>query len=407
MLATHHIKLIMRAVFWVLITAWLFLGLPSSFAQTADLSNPIYLPMIAHQFDPTWYWQQPQSLKLSPTPNTNDSILLTIDKAGLPRILFDTLYAPRFIYQTYPTAQGWITPTQIANTLGTSNTLFPPVEDDMGDIHLLWRNWLGTGVTNPYRLMYSRLVNGAWSAEEEVSRFNDETQGMVRLDPTGMLHVTSASTWLFGGIRHFTRTPSGWSSPIDLSLTHPTTWVWPDYFGGIHFYGEETYPQQTVIYSYWLDGTYRFDGQRIAGDLITSDSLLDGQNNLNLFKRDQVPVSGGTVYGVYHRCLTHDLTWTDEQVLSGQLDTSSPLVKAEDGHSQIVLAWQERSGNVVQIRVFEGCKLTHSSSIILSSKYTWELESVAIHQTPDILCLLARRMYTSTDYLIQCTMPKS
>ncbi len=389
----------------VLISSWLIGSYPT-FAQTASTSNPIYLPLLARQFDPAWQWQQPQLFELSPDPNTSDPMLLTIDTFGQPHLLYDTLFDPRFIYHTYLTDQGWITPTQVADTLGISYTLFPPVVDDQGGIHLLWRNWLGSGVTNPYRLMYSKMENNIWSDEEEVYRSNSDIQGMVRPDKTGVLHVTSASTLFLTDIHHFTRLLSGWSLPVDISTSHSTTWIWPDYYGGVHFYGKEYYPKQGIVHSYWVNGNFQIEGEYIAGELPYGDSLLDGLNNLNIFRRDQVPVPGRTVYGVYYRCLTHDSILTDEQVLSGQQDTLSPLVKAEDGHAQIALAWQESTGNVVQVRIFEDCKLTHSSSITLPSGNSWELESAALSSNPGKFCLLARRSYTSTDYILGCALIK-
>lgn len=405
MISSRQTKRIIQVAWIFLISFWIT-SISPSFAQTTDTPNIIYLPLLTRHFDPAWQWQQPELFELSPTPNTSDPILMSIDSLGQPHLLYDTLYDPRFIYHTYFAAQGWITPTQVANTFGTSYTLFPPVVDEQGSIHLLWRNWLGSGVTNPYRLMYSMLENDTWSNEEEVYRSSSEMQGMVRPDQTGMMHITSASTLIFTDINHFTRMPSGWSLPIDISPSHPVNWIWPDYSGGVHFYAGESYPQQAIIYSYWLDGKYQIDGEYVAGELPYGDSLLDGQNNLHLFRQNQVPVAGGTVYGVYYRCLSHDLTLTNEQVLSDKQDTLSPLVKAEDGHTQIVLAWQESAGNVVQVRVFEECKTTHSSSISLPSEYSWELESAAISRSPDQLCLLARRSYTSSEYVVQCAILK-
>jgi hypothetical protein len=374
----------------------------SPYPQPLSLSNSIYLPLVDHQFDPAWSWQAAQAFELTPIPNTGDPMLMSIDLAGQPHLLYDTFFEPRYIYHTYPTSQGWITPTQIANTLGTSYTLFPPVRDEQGGLHLLWRNWLGSGVTNPYRLMYSKLVNGAWSEEEELSRFGSEMQGMLRPDQAGALHVTAASTLLFTDVFHYTRLSSGWSPPADISVSHPASWIWPDYLGGVHFYGEISYPQPEVVYSYWRDGEYHIEGQRTPGELPFGDSLLDGQNNLHLFRHGQVPVPGRIVFGVYHRCLTRDLAWTEEQVLSGQQDTLGPVVKAEDGRSQTVLAWQESAENMVQIRVFEGCKLAHSSSITLPLEDAWELASAAISQDPGLFCLLAHRSYTFADFLVQC-----
>ncbi len=145
-------------------------------------------------------------------------------------------------------------------------------------------------------------------------------------------------------------------------------------------------------------------GLTVPGELLSDDSLLDGENNLHLFRRSQVPVPGGTVYGVYHRCLTKTQTWTSEQVLSGEMETLSPLLKAEDGGSRIALAWQEKLGGVVQVRIFDQCTLVHSSAVNLPVENLWELESAALSEEPSKFCLLARKQYTSTNYVVQCAV---
>ena len=234
---------------------------------------------------------------------------------------------------------------------------------------MLWSNWLGTGVSDPYRLMYAGLENGAWSAEEEVARFSGDIQGMVRPDPGGILHVTSAGTAFFSGIRHFRRTASGWSAPVSIPTQPGGRWIWPDYSGGVHFFGGTPYPP-TVHYSYWTDGHFQVEDQQVDGELGGWSSQIDAQNNLYLFRRDQVPVPGGTVYGVYQRCLSHSLTWAEERVLSGQTDILSPVVAAEDGRGRTVLAWQEKSEHVVQMRLFEGCEVVHATSLSCPPRMT-------------------------------------
>jgi hypothetical protein len=166
-------------------------------------------------------------------------------------------------------------------------------------------------------------------------------------------------------------------------------------FGGISSTPE-------VVYSYWLNGQYPVKEQTISGELGTGDTLLDGQNNLNLFRRAQVPVPGGTVTGVYHRCLTNDQRWIAERVLSGELETLSPLLKAEDGNSRVALAWQERLDGIVQVRIINLCSVEHAAAITLPDDYSWELEAAALSHNPDQFCLLARRLYSSTNYLVQC-----
>ena len=224
---------------------------------------------------------------------------------------------------------------------------------------------------------------------------------MVRPDASGKLHVTSAGTIVFSGIRHFVRTTSGWSAPISIPSPSATRWIWPDYAGGIHFYGA-IYSSPGVLYSYWLDGQFRVDEQYIVGDLGSSDSQIDARNNLYLYRRDQVPVPGGTVYGIYQRCLTHELVLTGERVLSGQTDILSSMVAAEDGRSRVVLAWQESIGKVVQVRLFEDCNLIHSSSVTLPTENEWELKSAALSPDPNVVCLLARQKYSSQDWLVEC-----
>ena len=256
-------------------------------------------------------------------------------------------------------------------------------------------------MSDPYRLMYASLENGTWSAEEEVARFSIETQGMVRPDSSGRLHVTKAGTLFFTGIQHLTRTASGWSAPVSIPTQPGGRWIWPDYAGGVHFYGDLSFPPK-VHYSYWVDGHFQVEDQQFDGELGGWSSQIDAQNNLYLFQRDQVPVPGGTVYGIYQRCLSNTLTWSEERVLSGQTDNLSPVVAAEDGRSRVALAWQEKTGKVVQVRLFEGCGVIHATNFSMPAEYDWELKSVTLSQDPDVFCLLARRMYSSTDFWVRC-----
>ena len=397
----HHLPFTLFLTLAWTLTNWFTTqsaGLPT---QTSEGSNTtVYLPLIYNQADFTWQWQDPQSFTLTPTPDTSDPLLLAIDLEGQPHLWFDTLYEPRFIYHTTLTAQGWLTPTQVADTLGTSYTLFPPARDLEGSFHLLWRNSLGSGVPDPYRLMYARYANETWNPEEEIYRSNFAQQGMVTVDLSDNLHITSAGITFFGTIRHFAQTPSGWATPEEITVPHPISRIWPDRIGGIQFFGETS---NTAFYhTSWLAGQQNTDELPYTGYLSGSDTQLDGLNNLHLFRRAQVPVPGGTVYGVYHRCLTHELVWTAEQVLSGETNTLAPLLKASDDYTQIALAWQNSTGNQVHIAVFEDCALTREATLTLPLENTWELEAIALSQNPPAFCLLARRMYTSTTYYSRC-----
>src|SRR3989304_2587463 len=93
---------------------------------------------------------------------------MTIDRSGYVHILWDTIeYAqPSFIYQTYLTVTGWTSPTSIANTLGTSSIMYPPIVGTDGTIHQLWSNGLTS--YGPQRILYSSFSNSTWSAEQEV-----------------------------------------------------------------------------------------------------------------------------------------------------------------------------------------------------------------------------------------------
>jgi hypothetical protein len=172
--------------------------------------------------------------------------------------------------------------------------------------------------------------------------------------------------------------------------------------GGVHLYGDTSFPTQHVNYSNWQAGHLQVDGQTTPGDLPYGGSQLDGQHNLHLFRQAQVPVPGDTVNGVYHRCLTNQLTWTDEQVLSGVRETKSPLLKAADQVSQVALVWQESSDHQVKVVVFEGCTQTRQIAITLPLENTWDLEAATLSQNPDVFCFLARKLYTSTEFLVQC-----
>jgi hypothetical protein len=249
--------------------------------------------------------------------------------------------------------------------------------------------------------MYASFANGIWHPEEEVYRTDDQQEGMVRVNAAGEVHVTSAGGMFSIIAHHLIRTPSGWTVPENITPSHTVSWVWPDILGGVQFYGEA---YNTAFYhTAWLNGAQPTDVlPHTGGYLSGKDTQLDGQNNLHVFARAQVPIPGDTVYGITHRCLTHDLLWTEEQVLSGITDTTSPLLKTEDGHGQVALTWQESTGNRVHVALFDGCTLTKTAQETLPLAQDWELEATALSQNPSAFCLLAHRVYYSSEYLVQC-----
>ena len=138
-------------------------------AQSDTSGHVLYLPLLQNGYDPSWQWKPTEMVSVSPTPFDNP--FLAIDHAGRVHVFWDTwpTSGAAFIYHTYQTANGWSPPAPVANTLGISKLLIPPVVTPDGRIHLVWYNELAFG--GPYRLMYASFDGSQGSPEEEMARF--------------------------------------------------------------------------------------------------------------------------------------------------------------------------------------------------------------------------------------------
>jgi hypothetical protein len=381
------------------ITGSYFQPISSASQVVPDEGTIIYLPAVYRDYDPSWSWNEPVMLTLSPEPF--DPPLLVIDNAGRPHIIWDTLSSPRYIFHTYLSDSGWTPPNPIATSLGASETLFPPIIDTTGTIHLLWHNDLGTGITEHYRLIYAFFDGALWSSEEEVIRSEWDIQGWVHLDDQGGVHVTSEGS-IFGTIHFMSRTNDGWTLPIELDPVHSVSLVWPDMFGGVHFYGSSYYPEWYIHHSYWHDGAFVINDQVAVGQLGSHDTQIDSLGNLHQFWRGQVPVPGGTVMGIYYRCLDSNLVWGPESNPSGQAEVSSALFHGWDQLTHLALAWKEAVSGQVRLGVWNGCTQIDEKTVPFpGGTLRLEPSALAIRSNPNMICALAETD-NSGGYVIVC-----
>jgi hypothetical protein len=235
---------------------------------------------------------------------------------GRLHLFWDTLDGPGFIYHAMQTERGWTEPAPVAPSNGTSYTLYEPYVDANGAIHLLWRNWLGSGIEKPQRLLYASFDGDVWSTEEQVASFDYELQGMVHGGEGGVIHVTYVWGMISSHESHTTRSASGWSAPVELKPAHTISLVWVDRQGGVHLYGSD-YSNNRVRYSYWKSGTFPVSERVMEGRVYGRRSLLDGLNNLHLYWSGTVPVPGGQVSGLYHQCVEDNRVFGPQEIPSG------------------------------------------------------------------------------------------
>jgi hypothetical protein len=362
----------------------------------------IYLPLVAKNFDPSWAWSNPITATLTPAPY--HAPLATIDHLGRLHILWDTLTPPQFIYHTYLTAQGWTSPTAVAQTLGTSEVMYPPLVDTAGILHLAWRNNLGTSVTNPYRIMYARFDGTQWSSEEEVFRSAFTLQALLHTDQLDQIRIGALVSTAFisfsSNTYDFVRSVQGWSSYGPLPDPSTATWIWPDMQGAIRFYGD--FGSNAIAFTLWKDGHVLTNAQTINGGTVSArNTQLDGQNNLHVFWTGQVPVPGGFATGLYHQCLSGQLVWDQPRTLSGLDNVASLSAKASDNSSRVVLGFKKTSTGEVELYLFQGCGSLASS--IAPVKPNFDVLAMALSHTPSKLCVLSRKAFTSDMFETVCS----
>ncbi len=367
-------------------------------ASSQEFEHLTYLPVLQNQLDVSWRWHIQADIVLDPRP-FNKPVSIS-DRSGRIHLFWDTLTEPRLIYHTVLSEQGWAKIQPIAQTIGTSYLLYPPVISEDGLLHFVWRNWLGTGLENPYRLLYARFDGLHWNAEEEIVRTAYEMQAMVQTGEPREIHVTYVEPLFFSRIHQSKRTENGWERTSNVNPSHSVSLVWPDRFGGIHLYESYNYTND-LHYSYWLNGSFVIENTVFHGNLLGHESQLDGQNNLHIFWTGQVPVVGSQIQGLYYQCLSKHLFASPEQVLSGATEITGPVIKASDNQSRIALAWKEAESGIIQLMVRNECILQKTKPIPLSEGINWEPITLAISAIPKNTCILARQPYTS-NYSIMC-----
>ena len=374
-------------------------------AQSPDQNDNdyfVYLPLVAREYDPTWAWREGITVTLTPSYG---GLLMAIDRQGRVHLLWHPSFSsPKFIYHTYLSPSGWTSPTVVAPSLGSSEVLYPPVVAPDGVIHLLWRNRKTSN--DPQRMLYAAFTGNGWTSEEEVfqSRFSyTYLQGMVHLDTSGVPHATMLDCSFFYCDVYHTVRRGNWQPAIQIALPIYSNWVWPDRWGGVHFYGNDYSDPPKLYYSYWRDGQFQ-TLDRFVGNLKVSgrNTQLDGQNNLHIFWTDWVPVPGGQVTGLYYQCLAQNMTASPAEVLSGYSSVSN-VVKGAGYTGWVAVAWQETESSVKRVRVgvWDGCSRIYLKT--LPGGDSWQgLQAVSVSENPAMVCVLGRRSSLSEVLEVTC-----
>ncbi|MGB9777605.1 MAG: hypothetical protein ACPLYD_16780 [Anaerolineae bacterium] len=374
-------------------------------AQSPDQNDDehfVYLPLVAKEYDPTWVWREGITVTVTPSP---DDILMAIDRQGQVHLLWHPSYfSPKFIYHTFLSPSGWTSPTIVASSLGSSEVLFPPVVAPNGVLHLLWRNQKTSN--DPRRMLYAAFTNTGWTPEEEVFQARSSSsslQGMVHLDASGTVHATMVDCSILSCNTYHTVRSGNWQPAIQIPQPQYTDWVWPDRWGGVHFYGNDYSTPPKLYYSYWREGQF-LTRDRFAGylKLFGRDTQLDGQNNLHIFWKDWVPIPGGQVTGLYYQCLSQNLTSSLPETLSGYSSVYE-VVKGAGYTGWVALAWRESEGGVQRVRVgvWNGCSRMYLKTVPGASGWK-ELKAVSVSESPPMVCLLGRPSYFSSPLEVVC-----
>jgi hypothetical protein len=396
-----HCKSRLRTIAIISCLMALFLSSPvaieHSLAQEGTEDYPLYMPLVLQNHDSSLTWVEPSTVDLTPRPNS--SPLAIIDSQGRLHLLWDTLSSPRFIYHTMQSGSGWSPPAPVAPSNGTSYILYEPYVGDNGVIHLVWRNWLGSGIEKPHRLLYSSFDGNQWSPEEEVTRTDYELRAMIHPVETGAVQITIAGGMISTHVYHTVRMQTGWSIPVEVKPGHTISLTWVDMQGGIHFYGD-SYPER-LHYSHWKNGVFLVNDWTTEGKVYGRRSQLDGLNNLHLYWTGQVPVPGGQVNGLYYQCLEDNRIFGPPEVPSGSLGISGSIPRASDRVTQIGLAWKEAQSGKVRLGIWQGCTSFGIRTIPFPEGLNLELTSLAMSANPGKVCALARKLYTN-EHIVSC-----
>jgi hypothetical protein len=377
----------------VIVSAWFVLGFlpPSpSAAALAQSTTRLMLPIVAANHDLAWRWSATAPVDLTPTPYHGP--FPAVDNTGRLHLFWDTLYSPRHIYHTYLSEVGWSPLSPVAESLGASTLLGPPLVDASGHLHLTWRNHLGYGVDNPYRLLYGRFDGTTWSPDEELARGTAPgVKGVAHPDLAGQIRVTMYDAVFPSAAYQFVRSQDPWQRTGPIRPGHAVNAVVPDLQGGIRFFSG----LGDLFYSHWRDGQFVAAGTKLAGSVLSRQVMADAYGSVHVFGGDTVPIPGGSVYGLYHRCLQPEAAWTVEQVLSGENALVGQAVGAAGLSKTFALLWvQTPHTSQAMLALWRGCDLTGSTAIAVPTGY--RLAGITLNDASGKACVVARHANTPT-----------
>lgn len=373
---------------------------------------PIYLPHITQGYDYGFILEDPIAVELQPWPFSDP--YLVVDSSGRPHILWDTYSSyPQFIYHTNLNMDGWTTPQPIAQTLGVSKLMYPPVPGNEEDIHFVWHNT----IRNPgalYRIMYNSWNGLEWGEEVELlgdSQYS-EIFGQVRLNEQGIPNVIYSKANLISSdlfIQHGNGTDFSARIQIDWPTnSNSSKIVQLDNSGGVRFYWDDIW-YEISHFAYWKNGGYATPDQAIYGRFQSRKSVLDQENNLHLFRSGYVSTPGGNVTGLYHQCLRNDQYFYQEQVLTGQKGVSIFKYGLDD-QSQFLIAWQGYSTPIVNIAFWDGCQNVNQKGFDLpdlpNGKNWGTLASISRNKNAGKTCFLFRESSSVTKFWMICARTK-
>lgn len=346
-------------------------------AQSVDNSNNLYLPIILNNADFAWQWENGEFITLPNYPVHGP--FLKIDSSSKIHLFWDVMTTGnQFIFTTRKSAEGWTPVEKIDNTLGASSITESPELGSNGNVLLIWNNQLTTG--GPYRLMFDSFTGSTWEVAEEIVRDNSQLRfAAINRGENDSVNVAYGISNMIATQYYFSqKTKSGWSSAQlinpDLPYPYSINRVFPDQHGGVK-YLIRSWVNQTMYYSYWKNG--QFTQNLIPLGIINpfANSILDSQDNWHFYDTVSVPVSGGSVTGLYHQCLSSDLGLGSEQVLTGSLPLSSYSVTRDEG-GKVVLSWtdSQHGNSLLHLEIFQGCDLVDQREFnlpVLQQPYTW------------------------------------
>lgn len=376
-------------------------------AQTAEDGNSIYLPVLMQDYDSSWRWDSVNRISLPESPFHDP--MIGNDFQGRTHLLWDNWSSGnQFIFHTYQTDSGWTPSAEIDQTLGASDLILPPMIGADGRLHLIWYNELVLG--GPYRLMTDSFNTNHWEIAHELVRYQYNSSDVtMNVSPDGSVYVVYGILGIIKTDYFFTqKTSAGWSTAtyIDLALSYPYSLIkaLPDQSGGVGLL-IHNWNNSTLYYSHWKNGN--LSPNLIPLGLINTSnaSFLDSQDNWHFFRIASAPIPGGSVDGIYHQCMSSNLSLGPEEVLSG-INNVSDYSVTRDNNGKVVFSWTMlvNGKKVLALEIFNGCERLKHNEYTLPTTENWGSLSATAKTAghPGKFCAVYDIAYQSKEYGLFC-----